>query len=99
MIYLISYDITSNKKRYKISKLLKGQGAVRLQKSVFAIHLSRTGLKGLRQSLHKAWGTATKNNDKLFILKIHQTAFHNMSMLGQQLDPILALGQASVVVI
>ena len=56
MFCMIIYDIRSNKRRLKLSKLLKGYG-VRVQKSCFEVDLSRNDYQSLLrdiESFHKA---------------------------------------------
>jgi CRISPR-associated protein Cas2 len=50
MIYIISYDITCNKRRLKVAKLLEAHG-IRVQYSVFECELSHELFKRLRREL------------------------------------------------
>lgn len=96
MTYLISYDITNNKKRSRISKTLKKYGGIRLQKSVFFIDCSQSGLRGLTQNIQKLFRGSKSASDQVLIVRIHQSAFYNMKIIGQQFDPVLALGKDKV---
>lgn len=48
--YLVVYDLSSDQERYRLDKLLKGWGS-RIQKSVFTVTTSRTGLARLESEL------------------------------------------------
>ena len=50
--YAVVYDISSNKERTKVDKLLKGFG-FRIQKSVFECTLDKKGKKQLIENLEK----------------------------------------------
>ncbi len=56
MKHLIVYDITRNKRRQKIVKLLERAGGQRVQKSVFELDLSTADLLRLLSKLHKQRG-------------------------------------------
>ena len=63
MFCLIIYDIRSNKRRLKLSKLLEGYG-VRVQKSCFEVDLSRNDYQSLLkdiESFYKAPTIVLKN--------------------------------------
>ncbi|BBE31742.1 CRISPR-associated endoribonuclease Cas2 3 [Tepiditoga spiralis] len=53
MFYVVSYDITDNKKRNKIIKYLESYG-VRVQYSVFEAELNETQLNSLKRNLKKS---------------------------------------------
>lgn len=99
MTYLVVYDITNNKKRSKVAKVLQQYGGIRLQKSVFFIDLSQSGLSGLEQNLQNIWLKPKHSPDQLLIVRIHRSAFNKMKIIGQQFDPILALGNAKTLII
>lgn len=48
--YVVIYDISNNRERQRINKLLKGFGK-RIQKSVFECRLNKTGKKKLIEQL------------------------------------------------
>ncbi len=52
MFVLISYDITNDRKRYRVMKLLKNYGH-RVQKSVFECELEEHHLLRLREQIRK----------------------------------------------
>ncbi len=53
MYYIVCYDISNNKRRYRVQKLLKYYG-IRVQHSVFEIYIRRDAeLKTLQAKLKK----------------------------------------------
>lgn len=48
--YLIIYDIVSNKRRTKFSKLLEGYG-IRVQRSCFEVYLSKSNCKKMKKEI------------------------------------------------
>ncbi len=50
--YVISYDISSDKIRYRVDKLLKSQG-IRVQKSVFECDLTESELFKIQKEIRK----------------------------------------------
>ena len=53
MKYILMYDISVNKKRYIVSKILKEFGCVRVQKSVFMIEGTENLVKNIKSQLKK----------------------------------------------
>ena len=97
MPYLICYDITSNKKRNQASRFLIQSGLVRIQKSVFIGSLSSSGLEGLKNRLQKLKQKNPGPEDKVHILKIHQQAATEMTMIGAQMDMRFVLASEKVI--
>lgn len=82
-IFLIAYDISDNKKRNKIAKLLERAGYERIQYSVF------TGLTSPRKNAD-LWSRLEKTADivqfpenKIFSFAISITALQNMKTIGK----------------
>ena len=50
--YIVIYDITDNKRRYKVSKTLEAYGR-RIQKSAFECHINSNQMKELRNTLFR----------------------------------------------
>ena len=61
----VIYDISSNKKRVKIAKLLKGYG-FRIQKSAFEVNLDKPVFAKMQKSLKQFEG----NGDSIRIYRI-----------------------------
>ena len=70
MMYLIIYDISDNRKRRKVAKLLTGQGYERIQLSVFAGPFSPTSNKELWQHLQKIKKANSDSEASLFYLMV-----------------------------
>ena len=67
MIYaLIIYDITDNKRRLKLAKMLKGYGN-RVQKSGFEIHVSKAKYEKLLKKISQYCG----DSDSIRLYKIN----------------------------
>lgn len=62
---LVIYDIVSNKRRLKLSKLLEGYG-VRVQRSCFEINLEQTYYKQLVAELEKFYSQEEGDNIILY---------------------------------
>ena len=68
-LYLVSYDITSNKLRRKIEKALKNFGQ-RMQKSVFLCTLSPEQLKSMEDTLQLLlthWIALQESSDSVIV--------------------------------
>lgn len=50
--YAVVYDISENRERFRVAKVLKGYG-FRIQKSVFEVRLTKSGKERLIQNLEK----------------------------------------------
>lgn len=89
MIYLILYDITANSLRTKVSKLLVQEGYERIQFSVFVGNLNP-----YKNGVWKKIKIYTKDSDtdSIICLKLNETNFLNMKILGKfttDLDDII----------
>lgn len=76
-LYLIIYDISENKHRLKISKLLESYGT-RIQKSSFEAWLTKKKFEGLLTALRKIIYTT----DNIRIYKLH--GYNEVTILGKQ---------------
>ncbi|MCZ2459983.1 MAG: CRISPR-associated endonuclease Cas2 [Chitinophagales bacterium] len=81
-IFLISYDISDNKKRAKIAKLLERSGYERIQYSVFTGLMAPHRNKELWKRLQKFTDTGEYPEDKLISFAISKTSFRNMKIIG-----------------
>ena len=59
--YVISYDVTDDKRRTKVSETLKDFAGCRVQKSVFECRLESKALKKLTESLEEIIDNDTDN--------------------------------------
>lgn len=65
-IYIIAYDISSNKRRRKIYKLLKNHG-IRLNYSVFECFITKKELKEIKEKIKEI---ISKKNDSVLFYSI-----------------------------
>ncbi|ANQ54516.1 hypothetical protein XJ44_08955 [Thermosipho affectus] len=79
MMYVISYDITNDKRRRKLTKYLESYG-VRVQYSVFETELSREQLSILIRELKKR---IDEKEDTIRIYPISKDARKSITTLGK----------------
>lgn len=78
--YVVIYDITENKERSKVDKLLKGYG-FRIQKSVFECRLNRRLKAELTDRIEKL-------NLQTGFIKIYRMEYHSQKMVfGEKAIP------------
>lgn len=78
MRFLISYDISSNKKRKKVSDLLSENGR-RLQYSTFECIINKNELDDLIDKLNKE---INSKKDSVLIIPLHKKNLENTLFLG-----------------
>ena len=81
MFCLIIYDIRSNKRRLKLSKLLEGYG-VRVQKSCFEVNLSRNDYQSLLKDIE---GFYKADEEDLLTEKVSLTDIARISRASTRL--------------
>jgi CRISPR-associated endonuclease Cas2 len=81
-IFLISYDISSNKNRLKAAKLLQQYGYERIQRSVFTGLVAPQRNKPLWNSLKALVDTTEGAEDKIICFTVSKTAFRDMKIIG-----------------
>ncbi len=91
MIYLLTYDISSNAIRAKAAKRIIAEGYERLQFSVFVGRGNPKANKPLWAGLNKC--LETEPTAKLFVVAITENNFRNMLTIGKNnLDVCYLLG-------
>ena len=80
MMYLIAYDIGSDKIRSKVARRLTAEGFERIQLSVFSGIVHPKAVKGLWQDL-QTWLKQEKSA-KLYVLKLTKNNFRSMEIIG-----------------
>lgn len=99
-IYLVSYDIESNKLRLKLSKKLIAIGLTRIQYSLFLGSLSPTLYPKLMEALHQLWEDAKQNSDRIDVLSLSQQQIEKMVQLGgEHLDMDYITGQKHTLIL
>ena len=91
MLYIITYDIPSNKRRNKVAKLLEGYGK-RVQLSVFECELPEKLLLELKTKLRKKVDMAEDS------VRFYAISSHTLSQVEIWNGPPLAESAKSVVV-
>jgi len=81
-IFVVSYDITDNKKRNKIAKLLEQNGYERIQFSVFTGLTAPNRNKILWTRLLKIADIENNPENKIICCAISKTAFKSMKIIG-----------------
>jgi len=82
MIYLVCYDITEDKLRTKVSKLLIAQGYERIQYSIFAGPDNPMMNHDLWRKLEQLDTESDENKYKIFVIPIPTENFIQMEILG-----------------
>lgn len=80
MKYIISYDIASDRKRNKMSKILEDYG-VRIQYSIFECELNKNDLKQLRKKLEEFVDLKT---DSLMFFPLCENCYNKKIFLGAE---------------
>lgn len=91
MVYLICYDISDNRRRTKVSKLLEAYG-IRIQKSVFEATLTPPQFRKLQGKLQKL---IDGNCDRLRFYPLSVQCRDNTIILGVQAG--FAIGDGAIV--
>jgi CRISPR-associated protein Cas2 len=78
LLYVVAYDITCDKRRYKISNLLEGYGQ-RVQYSVFECQLTHAKFKELRKRLSKV---VKDTEDSVRFYPLSQHTLNQVEIMG-----------------
>jgi len=93
-IFLVSYDISNNKNRNKIAKLLEQYGYERIQLSVFTGLTAPHRNKELWPKLQQLAEPDANAENKIICFAISKKAFLNMRIIGNfSADLAYLLGQ------
>jgi CRISPR-associated protein Cas2 len=79
--YLITYDVSEDRRRVRVARCLEGHGE-RVQYSVFRVHLSRRALAALRVELERHLG----ETDGLLIVPLCATCAGRVLVRGGARD-------------
>lgn len=80
MNYLVSYDISDNKRRKRMIDSLFENGFRRIQKSVFLGELKLKEYRFLAENFSKLLDAET---DKLFFISISESEYNNSFIIGE----------------
>jgi CRISPR-associated protein Cas2 len=88
MFCLIIYDIRSNKRRLKLSKLLEGYG-VRVQKSCFEVDLSRNDYQSLLKDIESFYKSDEEDSIIVYVTTKEEVTSFSPYNNAEKLDDIL----------
>ncbi len=84
-MYVVSYDISSNKLRAKIAKVLEGYGK-RVQYSVFECHLTKAQYQQMHEKLVRLLMGGDENENGIRIYALCGKCEKNMRSIGAAID-------------
>ena len=93
MIYLAAYDITDNKRRLKVAKVLQAAGLERLQLSVFVGPLKPVVFQGLQRKLTQHYQNPP---DTIVLIPITERSLRALTVWGKPIDVDYICGNQSV---
>lgn len=99
-IYLLSYDISNDKRRNKIAKLLQQFGYERIQLSVFTGLTAPHRNKVLWEKLKTLADFNNFPENRIICLAISKTAFRNLKIIGNfnaDIDYITGLKHTEII--
>lgn len=85
MIFLIMYDIESDKVRTEVARYLIKKGAQRIQKSVYLIKHSPSEIQNIYNNL-KEVQSLYENSDSIIITPIEVSSLKSMKLIGKNID-------------
>lgn len=83
MYYIISYDISNNRKRKDIFNFLRDEGFYRIQKSVF---LGEFYLENYQIFIEKLKTFISKEEDSIFCIPFTQEEYKKITNIGNNID-------------
>lgn len=88
MFCLIIYDIRSNKRRLKLSKLLEGYG-VRVQKSCFEVDLSRNDYQSLLKDIESFYKADEEDSIIVYVTTKEEVTSFSPYHSAEKIDDML----------
>lgn len=85
MIYIIMYDIESNKVRTEIAKFLIKKGCVRIQKSVYLIRNKPEHIMKIYRSLVEVQASYD-NQDSIILVPVDVSSLKSMKLVGKEVN-------------
>jgi CRISPR-associated protein Cas2 len=83
MIYVILYDITHDKTRTRVSRILEQHGYERIQFSTFVGNQPPQNIKGLWKTLNKLLSSVDCESDKILVIRLPAENFKKMMIIGK----------------
>ena len=90
MIYWVMYDITENKVRNKVVKMLKNKGLMRVQKSIFIGEMNKNQKDELKIFLEMETSDVT---DSVFIFPTSRDYLYDTDLIGNGFDKELVANE------
>lgn len=84
MVYLIMYDISSDKVRLQVAKYLERQGCTRIQKSVFLVKTDNPHFQEIHDTL-KDVNSYYNNEDSIILVPVNASDVRSMKLIGKNL--------------
>ena len=81
MFYLLSYDVSNDKKRTKIYKYLKDQG-YHIQKSVFIIRCNKTDQ--IKVIYEHVFSYISEKSDSILLIPVCQSCLNKLKLVSKQ---------------
>lgn len=85
-IYLITYDISDDKKRFTIQKTCKSYGAFMLQRSVYMIRCAESHVNFLSKAIDKQMQKSFDISDSVYIFVLPDASHKDIMQLGARVD-------------
>jgi CRISPR-associated protein Cas2 len=85
MIYIIMYDIESNKVRTEIAKFLIKKGCIRIQKSVYLIRNKPEHIMKIYRSLVEVQ-QMYENRDSIILVPVDVSSLKSMKLIGKEIN-------------
>ena len=85
MLFIIMYDITSNKVRRNVVKYLERSGCMRIQKSIFLANLPSEKYQEIKEDL-TIIQQMYENEDSIIICPISQDILKAMKIIGKNIN-------------
>ncbi len=85
MIYLVMYDIESNKVRTLVAKYLIAQGCIRIQNSIFIADTTPERCKSIKHDLAEVQASYA-NKDSIIVVPLTTTNVGAMHIIGKKID-------------
>lgn len=86
MLSIVLYDISSNKKRRYLIKILKKAGYVRIQKSVFADKYNSKQKEKAVKAIQKLHKKMSDESDKVIFTEIATEQTKNITQIGETIN-------------
>lgn len=85
MLFLIMYDIESNKVRYNIVNYLERMGCYRIQKSIFMANLSMEKYERIKSDMVEVQ-SLYENHDSIIVCPVSSDMLRSMKIIGQNIN-------------